>query len=443
MLCQWATNGVIPSLSGSDHLPRPRPNHQSVRKYNSYMHVQIRNLAAADVISPVDTKPSFVLPLKLVAKSNGKPRLVWNGRKLNERTRAPHFKLPTPHRIVKYIPRGSYMTRLDISNAYWSVPIHPDHRHYFGLSFNGQYYVWNCLPFGWNVSAWALNQSLEHVRKYIQHKYGIKLFIYSDDFLIVAEDAETTRLHTDIVLRELALFGFAVQPDKCVLTPSQQCDYLGMRIDSANGTVSLTPQRRRSYLHLLRWLRHQDTLSVLQMQKVVGYLNFVAPTWPGSRILFTPWIRAIAERSPQDTHLYVDKRYLRQLILCVKRNAPFRFISDGVNVYSDATPTQGGICWDNGNYIRLHWPSKGIFVQETRAAAWAICETAVLYPNHRIIIYIDNQASLYALRKGTSPIRNIWPYLFDVYSALQAHNCTISYRYIPSAKNPADYYSRS
>lgn len=39
------------------------------------------------------------------------------------------------------------------------------------------------------------------------------------------------------------------------------------------------------------------------MQQIVGYLNFVAPTWPGSRILFTRWIRVLAEALPDTTHV--------------------------------------------------------------------------------------------------------------------------------------------
>jgi reverse transcriptase-like protein len=443
MLCQWAEQGVIPSLSSMDNLPRPRPNHKSVRKNAVYMRAQLGHMCDANVASPVSFKPAFVMPLKLVPKSNGKPRMVYNSRKLNKRTRAPHFRMPTPHRIVKHIPRGSFMTRLDISNAYWSIPIHPEHRHLFGFSFEGQYYVWNVLPFGWNVSAWVLSQMLEHVKLHLRRLYGINLFIYSDDILIIAPDAHTSRLHTDIVLSELAAFGFAVQPEKCELEPAQRLKYLGMLFDSVEGTVSLTQARQRAYVKLLHFLRDYNSVPRLWLEQTVGYFNFVAPTWPGSRILFTRWIRALADTPPSEAHVPLDHTDTAELLRLIRRNHPYRFIPAAeCHVYSDATCTQGGICWSPDNGFGVSYEYDEIFVQETRAAAHAITLTARRFPGTRIVAHIDNQAALGAIRKGSSGTRAIWRYLRRIFKSLYKHDCSLSLRYIRSAQNPADAFSR-
>ena len=449
MLQQWANNGVQPSFSSLNNLPRPQPNDTSVRTHSKYVRAHLGHMVNSSVVSPSVTRPTFVLPLKIVPKSNGKPRMVYNARRINMRTRAPTFRMPTPIRILKHIPRNSYMTRLDISNAYWSIPLHPDFRQHFGFAFERQYYVWNVLPFGWNVSAWALHTVLDFVRKHLKRTYGISMFIYSDDFLVIAPNAHLSRLHTDIVLRELKLFGFAVQSTKCQLAPVQKCEFLGMLIDSRSCMVTMTARRRRSYLRILKWLSTCSTVPLRIMQQVVGYLNFVCPLWPGSRILFTRWIRVLANAKLHTMHVHVDHTDTRELMRVIRLNAPFQFINAEHIVYSDATPWQGGVCWDTDDPLapvgglRFHWRYDAIFLQETRAAAIAIDLTAQMFPGTRIVAYIDNQAALGALRKGTTYKQEAWPYLRRVHRTLQRHRCSLSLRYIPSKQNPADFFTRT
>lgn len=302
-------------------------------------------------------------------------------------------------------------------------------------------------PHSWvyvhRYSAWALHSMLDHVKTHLCRTYGINLFIYSDDILIVAPDAATSRLHTDIVLRELALFGFAVQAAKCELEPTQLIKYLGMWFNSIDGTVSLTSARQRAYVKLLRYLRDYSSVPRLWLEQTVGYLNFVAPTWPGSRILFTHWIRALAETPPSAPLVPVDHTDTAALIKLVQRNQPFKFFGgEQHHVYSDATCTQGGICWSPDDGFALPWAYDEIFVQETRAASIAIALTARAHPHTRIVAHIDNQASLGAIRKGTGAVRPVWPFLRRIYTSLHKHGCTLALRYIRSAANPADAFSR-
>ena len=446
MLVQWARHGIIPSLSGRDHLPRPQPNDKSIRQHATFVRNKLARMLAADVVSITDRQPNFLMPLKLVPKANGKPRLVHNTRKLNKRTRAPSFHLPTPYRIVKQVPRGAYMTRFDVSNAYWTVPLHPDHRHDFGFAFEGQWYVWNRIPFGWNVSSWVLYTCMEHVRKSLFQRFGIRVFIYSDDILMIAPDHATALRHTSIVLDELRAFGFAVQEAKCHLAPTQDITYLGMRIRTDNCTVRLTSARQQAYIRMLHSLRRLRRVPLLWLQQVVGHLNFVAPVWPGSRILFNTWIRTLASvppGSPPTRFVPVDPLPFPALLGVITRNAPFRFHDVEHAVYSDATLRQGAFCYTPSvGYAAPLSRHPAIFVQETRAAADAIVHAATRFPSSRIVAYIDNTAALGALRKGTTAIADVWPDLLRVFLALDASRCSISFRYVRSARNPADFFSR-
>ena len=49
--------------------------------------------------------------------------------------------------------KGDYMMKLDLNDAYYAVPIHPESRKYLQLQFKGTTYKFRCLPFGLSLAS--------------------------------------------------------------------------------------------------------------------------------------------------------------------------------------------------------------------------------------------------------------------------------------------------
>ena len=66
---------------------------------------------------------------------------------------------------------------------------------------------------------------------------------YIDDILVMAESKDLANYHTKALIFLLEFLGFMVHPDKTVTEPSQEMEFLGMKILSQTRTVILPHQK--------------------------------------------------------------------------------------------------------------------------------------------------------------------------------------------------------
>ena len=81
---------------------------------------------------------------------------------------------------------------------------------------------------------------METLRSILQ---GIQIFMYLDDWLIVAHDYDTAKRHTDVVVQTASRLGWLVNREKSELEPSQHPTFLGTRLDFRDGRVRPTTER--------------------------------------------------------------------------------------------------------------------------------------------------------------------------------------------------------
>ena len=86
-----------------------------------------------------------------------KTRLIHDLRPLNcNCAEPPRFALDSLLSLPGYVaaqPRLRVAAQLDLTRAYWQVPITPSSSTYLGCrSPEGSLFTWSCLPFGWG---WA------------------------------------------------------------------------------------------------------------------------------------------------------------------------------------------------------------------------------------------------------------------------------------------------
>ena len=81
-------------------------------------------------------------------KKSGGIRIILNLSKLNENVKYEHFKMESLGHVINLIEPNCFMGSIDLTDAYYTVSIHPDHRKYLKFVWNHVLYQFNCLPNG-------------------------------------------------------------------------------------------------------------------------------------------------------------------------------------------------------------------------------------------------------------------------------------------------------
>ncbi|MGW8180319.1 MAG: reverse transcriptase domain-containing protein, partial [bacterium] len=107
----------------------------------------------------------FYSRLFLVPKKNGKLRPIIDLRRLNRMLVIPRFQMETIQSVWDALIPGNFSFSLDLSDAYFHIPIRKDFRKYLRIFFDGRVFQFKALPFGLSTSPWIFTKVMSEVKQ--------------------------------------------------------------------------------------------------------------------------------------------------------------------------------------------------------------------------------------------------------------------------------------
>jgi len=205
--------------------PVPEMHMERVRTY-------IEELEEKGIISMEATQ--YINPLVVVVKKNGKIRLCLDARELNKTMTNDHAQPPTIEEVFRRIGKKKYFTTLDITNAFWQIPLEQDSRKYTGFLFDGQTYVFNRMPFGLKTAGASFTRAMELA---LGAKNCEFMTVYLDDVLIASNTLEEHLSHIKWVLGKLKKVGFRLNRDKCEFM-KEEIKFLGHSFSEVKAEIN-------------------------------------------------------------------------------------------------------------------------------------------------------------------------------------------------------------
>ena len=109
---------------------------------------EIDTLLEKEAIEPIPhSKAEFVSNLFLVKKKSGGFRPVINLESLNQFIHMEHFTMETIANLRTMLSKNDWIVRIDISDAYLTIPLDEEFKDYIAFQYQDQTYRFLCMSF--------------------------------------------------------------------------------------------------------------------------------------------------------------------------------------------------------------------------------------------------------------------------------------------------------
>ena len=209
----------------------------------------------------------------LVTKKSGGKRPVLNLKPPNKFVPNQTFKMEGIHLLKDILKPNYFMTKLDLSDAYYSIPIDKHSRRYLQFIFEGKLYQFKVLVFGLNTAPKIFSKCMKPVVAFIRLK-GILIIIYLDDILLTARTYHECLCQTNFAID----LGFRINREKSQLIPSQHIPFLGFVVDSTTTTIGLPLEKIASIQSLAATLKESSQpVTLRSLSRFIGMCTATRP----------------------------------------------------------------------------------------------------------------------------------------------------------------------
>ncbi|XP_056373902.1 uncharacterized protein LOC130267762 [Hyla sarda] len=142
------------------------------------------------------------------------------------------------HSLRDLLLPGDWLAKIDLKDAYLTVPIHPSCCPCLQFTREDQKWEFSSLPFGLSSAPWCFTKLMRPVMAVLRSR-GVRLIIYLDDILIMARTRDQILLHVHWAVSLLEELGFLLNEKKSILIPARAMEFLGFLVDTRSATLSL------------------------------------------------------------------------------------------------------------------------------------------------------------------------------------------------------------
>ena len=122
--------------------------------------------------------------------------------------------------ILTLLAPNCYKAKVGIKDAYYSVPILPEHQKYLKFYFRGKLYLFTCLPNGLCSGSRKFIKLLKPPLSYLRLQQ-VTVAGFIDDLITMGRSFIECELNIKLIVTLLDNLRFVVHPDKSMFVPAR------------------------------------------------------------------------------------------------------------------------------------------------------------------------------------------------------------------------------
>ena len=438
-------------------------NNKSSLLEPDFVSEAIQDLLDRALIEQCASPPYIVNPLTVAFNSSGKKRLILDLREVNKHL----WKQPVKYEDIKvalaYLQKGFYQIKFDLTSAYHFVDIFSPHTEFLGFSWvnkdgNVVYYKFLVLPFSLSSACYVFTKLTRPLVKKWRGE-GNLVMMFLDDGFGCAHSYSTALTLGEHIKGDLLSSGFVPNATKCVWIPVQLLEFLGVMLDSLNGTIYI-PERRLlraqsviaeifAVLKVHRSIHVRKIASIvgqiISMSVVIGHVSQIMTRYLSADILCARHWEQYIGLSDESLH---QLKFWQENMRLINTKSIFEAQKCTKIVFSDASATG----YAGYEVSTVNGISHGMWSQAEAeksstwrelVAVWRVLQSLVhILSNQRVKWFTDNQGVKTIAVKGSMK-RELQDVAFDIFKLCMINSISLEMEWVPRSDNEkADYVSR-
>ena len=227
---------------------------------------ELDRLEEAGIISKV-RHSDWASPICAVPKPNGDVRICGDFKStLNPVLKPEHYPFAKVEDVFASLAGGQKFSKIDLTQAYLSVNVHPDHRQYITINTHKGLYQYNRLPYGVVDSGAKFQKSVDPI---LEGAPGTKCIV--DDVIITGKNDDEHLRNLEEVIRRLEEHGLRANIAKCSFL-QDEVTFCGHRITKEG--LRQTPSKNAAILEAPTPKNAKELLSFIGL---IGYYRKFVP----------------------------------------------------------------------------------------------------------------------------------------------------------------------
>lgn len=441
-------------------LPYRGRNHPVEPEHRPFVKGTLVEYLASGAIVEVAAPPFICMPIGVATNSSGKPRLILDARYLNLWTPSPDMKYESLRGFQQGIEKGDYLISVDHKSGYHHIRVTAESRQYLGFSWEGRFYVFCVLPFGWAPACHIYNTISTAFAAFVR-AMGVHCIVYLDDFgFVVKRDWSAAQRHAFTAAMCLAFYlaGYFVSRTKSNFLPATSLLLLGFGIDTVRQQFFVPQKKMDAIFALIDAVTSSAVTTMRLLESLCGKIQSLSLAVPPVSLFLRSTYDALANAGDAPgldgpavdvtDGMRVDLRALYALRRWegLSRWKPERH----VKLYTDACdegwgavlPIDGVEYRTRGQFPK-HQLQLHINVKEFLAVSYTLKRIGHRIPAPCYLdLYVDNTSVQYAALRGSSPDELARALSRELLDWQLQRDITIRFHRVASADNPADEESR-
>lgn len=238
---------------------------------------EIISLETKNVIERCDHEEGeFLSEIFTRPKKNGGTRIILDLSDLNKSVEYQHFKMDNIVTVKSLLSEGYYMASVDLRDAYYTVPVHYDSRKYLRFNWKGQLWQFRALPNGLTSAPRLFTKVLKPILASLRSS-GHLVLAYLDDTIIIGKSRAATLQAVQATVKIFSRLGFIIHPEKSVLEPRQELEFLGYQLNTATMKISLPNSKSADIKDACIDLYNDSKPTIRKVAKIIGKIVATFP----------------------------------------------------------------------------------------------------------------------------------------------------------------------